>query len=225
MKKTNMSVSLTIDRSLFCLCSLSPSLSFSSTLSLSLFPSLVQRTDDPISKKINYFFSLLWLKETILLYSVTFNIFKCCKKLKGLFQCVPLYSYIAIIASYILNANLLLLYLQQRDKLFRLGRVRYKLSRKKWTGGGKKQKERKTRERKIAKKKKEKRRFSIDTRYTYTLYLDTIPSRAHRKKTEETRVYYTHTRVYTYTQKGEEKKEKKKRTNLLKKRGATRINM
>lgn len=78
-------------------------------------------------------------------------------------------------------------------------------------GGGGKQKERKTRERKIAKKKKEKRRFSIDTRYTYTLYLDTIPSRAHRKKTEETRVYYTHTRVYTYTQKGEEKKKKRKK--------------
>lgn len=212
MKNTNMSVSLTIDRSLFCLCSLSPSLSFSSTLSLSLFPSLVQRTDDPISKKINYFFSLLWLKETILLYSVTFNIFKCCKKLKGLFQCVPLYSYIAIIASYILNANLLLLYLQQRDKLFRLGRVRYKLSRKKWTEGGGKKTERKknTRKKDSEKKKREETIFDRYTLHVYIILRHDTESRAQEKDRRDTRILHPHSRIYLHAKRRRKKRKEKK---------------
>lgn len=70
-------------------------------------------------------------------------------------------------------------------------------------GGGKKNEERekkprKTRERKIAKKK---RRFSIDTRYTYTL----VTHDTHRKQTEE-----TPTLAYILTR----KKKKKKKNEL-----------
>lgn len=68
------SVSLTIDRSpfVFALCL------FSFSLILSLFPSLVQRTDDPVNKKINLLLSFT-IERKLFYYSVTLNIFKCCK--------------------------------------------------------------------------------------------------------------------------------------------------